>query len=407
MSSSEFIPLSREGIIRFQVVPETRMSVEIQQATWQLPALHLTLSGTCVALPDRTPVQVLARVAGTTDGPAFATTVPLAVPGYKPGSAAPTACKLAATIDLVACAALGRRTTLELVLTPNFPRTAKVPPLYQLVDLECRVDVARPALATIGAPVTLTPVVSDALTAAHLRLTIKEVDTGEEGAQTGKSKDGQPSTQLRWEGGLTAPEDQRQRTWRIGCASETDELEYPQPGEAGSYEFAFDLEVSFDGDTFHPVAAAPPQLTVPRPRLAAFTLAQPAPDQLAVRVQVDHLDPSFALPVNFELWKTGAKKAAVAKRLELRGGQLEQSFTDLKPLGLKPGDAVFALLSLAPDAAARPVKSASHWLEFSAAFATQGGRLAAWVHSDQLKLRAARQDKPAKATTPTRPAKKK
>lgn len=407
MASSEFIPLSREGILRFQVVPETRLAVTVEQARLELPALHLKFSGTTVALPHHTPVQVLASVGGP-DAPSSAVTAALSVPGYTAGATTPTSCTLAATIDLVACGALGKRGDLDLALTPNFPRTAKVPLLQHRFDLECRISVDAAEAACIGSPVTLTPVVGEALAAASLRLTLKEVDAGEEGAQAGKVKDGQPTTQILWEGGLTAPVEQRQRTWYVGCASESQALEYPQAGEAGSYEFTLELEVSFDGETFHPVASAGPQLTVQRPRLAAFELVQAAPDELEVRVQVEHLDPAFGLPVNLELWKLGGKKALAARRGTLLGGALVEAFAGLTALGLKPGDLAFALLSLAPGAAARPVPVAAHWLDFEGDLALPGAKYAAWIRSPRLKLAGARK---AKTTTRraggAKPAKKK
>ena len=402
MPSSVFIPLSREGIIRVEVLPETRLAAEIQQAQLELPMLHLKFSGESVALPHHTPVQVLASVGGGPDAPSCAVTVPLAVPGYKPGTPTPVACSLAATIDLIACEAIGRRGVLDLALTPNFPQTARVPPLQHPIDLECRISVGAPTSVCIGAPVTLTPIVGEALAAAQLRLTIKEVDAGEEGAMTGKVKDGQPTTQIRWDGGLTAPADQRQRTWYVGCASESQELEYPQAGEVGSYEFTFDLEISFDGETFHPVASAAQQIAVQRPRLAAFELVQPAPDELEVRVQVDHLDPAFALPVNLELWKVGAKKAAATRRCALLGGALAESFTGLAPLGIRAGDHVFATLSLAPEAAARPIPTAGHWLDFDAEHALPGARLAAWVRSSRFMLAAAKKPPAAKKPAATK-----
>lgn len=401
MGTSEFIPLSRDGIIRFQVVPETRLSARISQAELRLPELRLQLSGTTVALPDRTPVQVLAT-AGDPDV-ASAVTVPLAVPGYKPGVTTPVACSLAATIDLVACGALGRRAVLDLALTPNFPRTAKVPLLEHAVDLECRVSVEAAGAASIGSPVTLTPIVAAALADAQLRLTIKEVDRGEGEAAGAKARDGQPTTQIRWEGGLTAPVEQRRRTWYVGCASESQELEYPHADEAAAYEFTFELEVSFDGETFYPVAGAAPQLTVPRPRLGVFEVAQTELDALEVRAQVEGIDPAFALAVNLELWKVGVKKAVIGRRCALQGGALVEAFTGLKALGCRPGDTVFALLSLAPEAAARPVASASHWLEFDATRSLPGSRYAAAVLSTRLKLAGA--PKPA-ADRAAAPAKK-
>lgn len=381
MGASEFIPLSREGIIRFQVVPETRMAVKIAEARLELPMLHLKFSGTSVALPHRTPVQVLASAGGGPEGPSSAVTVPLSAPGSRPGVATPVDCSLAATIDLVACEAIGRRGVLDLALTPNFPRTEKMSSLRYALDLECRIAVETMGTARIGSPVTLTPVVGEALAAAHLRLTLKEVDAGEE---AGKVKDGQPTTQIRWEGGLTGLTELRRRTWYVGCASESQELEYPQAGEAGSYEFAFELEVSFDGETFHPIASAGQQLAVQRPRLAAFAVAQPGDDELTVRVQVDGIDPAFALPVNLELWKVGSKKAVASRRCSLLGGGLAESFTGLRALGLRTSDTVFALLSLAPEAAARPVASASHWLDFDADQTLPGQRFAAWVRSEEV-----------------------
>lgn len=397
MASSEFIPLSREGIIRFQVVPETRLAAQISRATLDLPALHLQFSGTSVALPHHTPVQVLASVGGP-DAPSSAVSEPLSVPGHKPGSSTPTPCTLAATIDLVACEALGKRCTLDLALTPNFPRTAKVPHLQHELDLECRVTLDAPDGACIGTPVTLTPFVGAALSAAHLRLTIKEVDKDE----TGKPRDGVPTTQFRWQGGLTGPVDQRQRTWHIGCASDSHELEYPHADQDPAYEFTLELELSFDGETFYPIAPTGQRLTVRRPRLAAFDVVQPSPAELAVRVQVDDLDPAFALPVDLELWKLGAKKAAASRRCTFASGLLDEAF-DPSQLGLKPGDQVFATLSLAPEAAAHPVANASHWLSFDEERALPG-RLAAWVRSARLKL--AGPAKPPTTTTKPKPKKK-